>query len=184
MQFDVLDDPRWQANIEAKHGRFQFDRYLHFAFQHGSMVYYPRDHEWIPNATYNPWANCSRRNPEYKYHVIHTLGWSLQLKNITLTFDVKSENIYYRKIRVNYDLERGYCPPNRAIKATVIWEPENHCRIFDVGRSYARMIKFQKRYFIEVIENNETNSLTMRSCAQVTNTMRSCTLVVFRTPSL
>ena len=27
IQFDVSDDPRWQANIEAKQGRFQLDRY-------------------------------------------------------------------------------------------------------------------------------------------------------------
>ena len=33
-QFDVLNDPRWQADIEAKQGRFQFDRYRSSAFQH------------------------------------------------------------------------------------------------------------------------------------------------------
>ena len=27
LQFDVLDDPSWQANIEAKQGSFQIDRY-------------------------------------------------------------------------------------------------------------------------------------------------------------
>ena len=90
IQFDVLDDPRWQANIEEKQGRFQLDRYRPFAFQHGSMVYNPRDHNWIPNATDNPWANCLGKNPEHEYHVIHTLGWSLQLTNITLTFDLMS----------------------------------------------------------------------------------------------
>ena len=37
-------------------------------------------------------------------------------------------------------------------------EPNNHCRIFNVVRSYARIIKFQKRYFNEKLENNETNS--------------------------
>ena len=47
--------------------------------------------------------------------------------------------------------------PNHAFKATVIWEAKNHCRIFDVGRSHARMIKFQKRYVIETLDN-ETNS--------------------------
>ena len=26
IQFDVLDDPRWQANIEEKQGRFRLDR--------------------------------------------------------------------------------------------------------------------------------------------------------------
>ena len=40
-QFDVLNDPRWQANIEANQGRFQLDRYRPFAFEHGNMVYNP-----------------------------------------------------------------------------------------------------------------------------------------------
>ena len=64
--------------------------------------------------------------------------------------------MYYGKIRIKCNLEPGHCPPNYAIKATVIWEPENQCRILDVGRSHARVIKFQKRYFIEPLENNET----------------------------
>ena len=54
IQFDVLDDPRLQAIFEAKQGHFQLDRYRPCAFQHGNMVYNPRDHEWIPNATDNP----------------------------------------------------------------------------------------------------------------------------------
>ena len=84
IHFDVLDDPHWQAKIEEKRGRFRLDRYRPFAFQHGIMVYNPRDHNWIPNATDNPWANCPGKNPEHEYHVIHTLGLSLQLTNITL----------------------------------------------------------------------------------------------------
>ena len=44
IQFDVLDDPRWQANIEKKQRRFRLDRYRPFAFQYGSLVYNPRDH--------------------------------------------------------------------------------------------------------------------------------------------
>ena len=49
------------------------------------MVFNPRDHNWIPNATDNPWANGPGKDPEHEYHVIHTLGWSLQLTDITLT---------------------------------------------------------------------------------------------------
>ena len=110
IQFDVLDDPSWQANIEEKQGRFRFDRYRPFAFQQGSMVYHPRNHNWISNATDNPWANCPGKNPEHKYHVIHTLGLSLKLTNITLTFDVASEHMYSGKVCIKCDLERGYCP--------------------------------------------------------------------------
>ena len=73
--FDVLGDPCWQADIEARQARFQLDRYRPVAFQHGSMVYNPRDHEWIPKATNNPWASCPGKNSEHEYHVINTLGW-------------------------------------------------------------------------------------------------------------
>ena len=100
IQFDVLDDPLWQANIEAKQGPFQLDRYRPFGFQHGSMVYNPRDHEWFPNATNNPWDNCPGKNPEHESCHPRTLVWSLQLTDITLSFDVKSESIYYGKIRI------------------------------------------------------------------------------------
>ena len=58
IQFDVFNDPLWQANIEAQQGNFQLDRYRSLAFQHGHLVYNPRDQEWIPNATDNPSANC------------------------------------------------------------------------------------------------------------------------------
>ena len=119
---------------------FSICRYRPFAFQHGHMVYNPRDHEWIPNAKVNPWANCPGKNPEHEYHIIHTLGWSLQLTNITLSTDVKSGSIYYGETRIKCDLEKSYYPPNHAIKAGVNWVPNNHCRIFDVGRSYGRVI--------------------------------------------
>ena len=108
IQFYVLDDPRWQANIEEKQGRYYFNRYRPFAFKHGSIAYNPNDHNWIANATDNLWASCPGKTPEHEYHVIHTLGWSLQLTNITLTFDVASKHIYYGKDRINCDIERGY----------------------------------------------------------------------------
>ena len=141
-QFDVLDDPRWQTIIEAEQGHFQLNRYRLFAFQHGNMVYNPGDHEWIPNARDKPWSNCPGQIPEHEYQFIYALGWTLQLTNITLSFDLKSESIYFCETGIKCDLERGYSLPNHAFKSTVIWKPDNHCCIFDVGKSYARMNEF------------------------------------------
>ena len=172
IQFDVLDDPRWHANKEEKQGRFRLDHYRPFAFQHGSMVYNPRDHYWIPNATDDPWANCPAKTPEHEYHVIHTLGWSLQLTNITLTFDVASEPMYYGKDRIKCNLERDRFPPGHAIKTTIVWDPENHCRIFDVGRSHARMINFKKDTLLK-------HSKRLKHIL-VTNTCHTFILVVFK----
>ena len=53
--------------------------------------------------------------------------------------------MYYGKVRIKCDLERGHCSPNHAIKATVIWVPGHNCRVFDVGRSDAHLNKFQKK---------------------------------------
>ena len=70
---------------------------------------------------------------------------------------MKSESIDYGKTRIKFDLEKGYCHPNHDIRATVIWEPDNHSRILYVDKSYARMIKFEKHNFFETLENNESN---------------------------
>ena len=74
IQFDVFDNPCWQANIEEKQGRFRLDRYRTFSFQHGSMVYNPRDHNCISNFKDGPWANCPGKDPEHEYHVIRSPG--------------------------------------------------------------------------------------------------------------
>ena len=136
------------------------------------MVYNPRDHEWFPNATDNPWAYCPVKNPEHEYHVIHIPAWSLQLTDFTLSFDVKSECIFYGKTRTKCDLERGNCPNNHAIKTTVIWKPNYHCRIFDVNRSHARSIKFQKPNFLKHYQITEQ--------IKDINTTHTCVLVVFK----
>ena len=69
---DSLNDLRWKANIEAKHGRFKFDRYRPFAFQYGNLVCNPGEPNWIPNAIDNAWENCPGQSPIHEYHVIHT----------------------------------------------------------------------------------------------------------------
>ena len=170
--FGVLDDPRWQANKEEKQGRFRLDRYRHFAFQHGSMVYNPRDHKWIPNATDNPWANCPGKDSEHEYHVIHTLEWSLQLTNIALPFDIASEHMYYGKVRIRCNLERDHCPPNYAVIATVIWEPENHCRFLMLEDHTHVWLNFKKAISLKHLKIMKLNL--------VTNTCHISILVVFK----
>ena len=100
-------------------------------------------------------AKRPRQIPAYEYYVIHTLGWSLELTNITLTLN--SRSIYYEKDK-KCNFETRYCPSNHALKATVIWKPNDYFRIFDVGRSNARKEKIQKYYFIEKLTTNKTNS--------------------------
>ena len=82
--------------------------------------------------------------PKHEYYVIHALGWPLQLTSITLTFDVKSESVYFGKTCIKCNIETVCCPQNQAIKATVIWEPNDHRQVFDVGGSNSLMIKFPK----------------------------------------
>ena len=40
-------------------------------------------------------------------------------------------------------------PPNSINKATIVWEPQTHCQLFEIIRFDAFMVKYQDRYWIE-----------------------------------
>ena len=60
-----------------------------------------------------------------------------------------------------------YSHPNHALSVLAIWEPNDQCQIFYLGRSSAGKIKFEKCHFVEIHTNNETNSgLLMSICTE------------------
>ena len=136
------------------------------------MVYNPRDHNWIPNATENPWANCPSKDSEHEYHVIRTLGWSLQLTNITLTFDVAPEHMYYGKVRIQFDIERDYCPPNHPIKTTVIWNQKTTAVFLMLADHMQARLKSKK----DILSKH----LRIVKLFLVTNTMHTCIQALFK----
>ena len=56
------------------------------------------------------------QNPKIEYHFIDTQRWSLQLTNITPTFDVKSESVYYGSPHIGSNIERWYCLQTAVLK--------------------------------------------------------------------
>ena len=47
------------------------------------------------------------------------------------------------------DLRKGECQPTPFTKATIVWEPQTHCQLFELIRFDAFMVKYQDRYWIE-----------------------------------
>ena len=47
------------------------------------------------------------------------------------------------------DLRKGECLPTPLTKATIVWEPQTHCQLFELIRFDAFMVKYQDRYWIE-----------------------------------
>ena len=47
------------------------------------------------------------------------------------------------------DLQKGECLPTPFTKATIVWQPQKHCQLFELIRFDAYMIKYQDRYWIE-----------------------------------
>ena len=41
------------------------------------------------------------------------------------------------------------CLPTPFTKATIVWEPQQHCPLFELIRFDAFMVKYQERYWIE-----------------------------------
>ena len=47
------------------------------------------------------------------------------------------------------DVRKGECQPTPFTKATIVWEPQTHCQLFELIRFDAFMVKYQDRYWIE-----------------------------------
>ena len=47
------------------------------------------------------------------------------------------------------DLRKGECLPTPFTKATIVWEPQTHCQLFELIGFDAFMVKYQDRYWIE-----------------------------------
>ena len=67
---------------------------------------------------------------------------------------------------------KNYCPSNHATKATTNWGPNDHFQFLNVGRSNARLLKFQKLYFIETLRNIETYSVHKHNAHMYTNSFQ------------
>ena len=52
-------------------------------------------------------------------------------------------------IKLPCDLRKGDCQPTPFTKATIVWEPQTHCQLFELISFDAFMVKYQDRYWIE-----------------------------------
>ena len=80
-----------------------------------------------------------------------------QLEKKQLTCDLKDDTIIYQGIRLPCKNDQGYCIPTTRTQATVVWFPEKTCKIFQVAKIHARMIKFHQKHFIESIPFEDVN---------------------------
>ena len=47
--------------------------------------------------------------------------------------------------------DQGYCDPTIRTQATIVWFPQETCKVFQVAKIHARMKNFHVNYFIESI---------------------------------
>ena len=92
--------------------------------------------------------------------------WKIQLEKVQLTRDLKDDTVLYQGIRLPCTNDQGYCDPTTRTQATIVWFPEETCRIFQTAKIHARMVKFHKKYFIESTLNEDANLNQIRKSNQ------------------
>ena len=75
-----------------------------------------------------------------------------------------TEEISYMGTKLPCDLRKGECLPTPFTKATIVWEPQTHCHLFELIRFDAFMVKYQDRYWIET--NAEWTTVQQHDIAQ------------------
>ena len=84
-----------------------------------------------------------------KQNRIDILDWTLEIREVSLILNLDTEEISYMGTKLPCDLRKGECLPTPFTKATIVWEHQTHCQLFELIRFDAFMVKYQNRYWIE-----------------------------------
>ena len=110
------------------------------------LVYDYTNPMWVPNAVQNPQSNCLK-GPR-KQNRIDILDWTLEIKEVSLILNLDTNEISLVGIKLPCDLQKGEFLPTPFTKATIVWEPQQQCQLFELVRFDALMVKYQERYWI------------------------------------
>ena len=147
ISFNFIANPPLQKKIEDLQGRIQFDMNIPLVPPYGRIVYDYTNPLWIPSAIKNAQSNCMK-GPR-KQNRIDILDWTLEIREVSLILNLDTEEISYMGTNLPCDLRKGECLPTPLTKATIVWEPQTHCQLFELIRFDAYMVKYQDRYWIE-----------------------------------
>ena len=145
--FNYIANPPLQKKIEEMQGRIQFDMSTPLVPPYGRIVYDYTNPIWIPSAINSVQSNCMK-GPR-KQNRIDILDWTLEIRDVSLILNLDNEEILYLGTKLPCDLRKGECLPTPLTKATIVWEPQTHCQLFELIRFDAFMLKYQDRYWIE-----------------------------------
>ena len=147
ISFNYLSNPPLQKRLENVQGNIQFKVDTPMVPPYGRLVYDYTNPMWVPNEIKNAQSNCL--SGVKKQNRIDILDWTLEIKEVSLILNLDTKEISYMGTKLPCDLHKGECLPTPFTKATIIWEPQTHCQLFELIRFYAYMVKYQERYWIE-----------------------------------
>ena len=147
ISFNFIANPPLQKKIEDLQGRIQFDMNIPLVPPYGRIVYVYTNPLWIPSAIKNAQSNCMK-GPR-RQNRIDILDWTLEIREVSLILNLDTEEISYMGTKLPCDPRKGECLPTPLTKATIVWEPQTHCQLFELIRFDAYIVKYQDRYWIE-----------------------------------
>ena len=146
MSFNYIANPPLQKKIEDLQGKIQFHLDTPMVPPYGRIVYDYTNPTWIPSAIKNAQSNCL--TGVRKQNRIDILDWTLEITEISLILNLDTEEISYMRTKLPCDLHKEESQPTPFTKATIVWEPQTHCQLFELNRFDVYMVKYQNRYWI------------------------------------
>ena len=126
-----------------------------------------------------------------KQNKIDILDWTLEIREVSLILNLDNEEISYMGTKLPCDLRKGECLPTPLTKATIVWEPQTHCQLFELIRFDAFMVKYQDRYWIEtnaerttVQQPDITQKIKLNKTDTIATRFEVFPLVVWLTPTI
>ena len=139
-----MNNPSLQNRIEKQQGGLKFPYNTPLTPPYSRLEYSYNDESWIPAAAVNNQSNC--KGGLRVQNRVDLLNWTLELSSVSLILNLETNKISLDGTEFPCNIEKGYCHPTALTKATLVWEPEVHCKLFETIRFDAYTVKYGNRY--------------------------------------
>ena len=148
-----------QKKLEHNQGRLQFDKNTPMVPPNGGLVYDYTNPMWVPSAIQIPQSNCLK-GPR-KQNRIDILDWTLEIKEVSLILNLDTNEISLMGIKLPCDHQKGECLPTPYTKATIVWELQQHCQLFELIRFEEIIVKYKNNTGLKRMQNGHQSNNTI-----------------------
>ena len=87
------------------------------------------------------------------------ISYSIITKKVTLRYYIKEDSLLLDGEKLPCNIGDSFCEPTVKHPSTLVWFPETQCVVFEMATQYAKITKWNERYWMETIPSDRNKDI-------------------------